>query len=278
MQRVAASVATEVTATFISGDGVTEDATGAVSVAVVDGAGTSVASGTATSLGGGKYGYTVDLTVLDVYTATFSGAFSGDAARSLSVPFEVVGFVPLSITDIRSADEDLTDVVKYPNTVVESEIQAAWDVLDKNLKVAIVPRGNRETVDGSGLRSQPIQWLYPRAVVSASVDGSAVDVSTLVPKRHGVIVNPGFWTEGDGNVDLHYTHGWDAPPDPVLRALRLLTIDRLVTRATPSRATSLSTDVGAFRLTIAGRDGATGIPDVDAIIDQFGYASAVGFA
>jgi len=30
--------------------------------------------------------------------------------------------------------------------------------------------------------------------------------------------------------------------------------------------------VGGYRLTIAGRDGSTGLPEVDAVIDQFGRA------
>jgi hypothetical protein len=277
VRRIAASTLTQVTGTFLSGVGNPENATGTVTCAVTDGAGVAVDSGDAEALGSGRYGFDVDLTALDVYTATFTGAFTDDASRSTSTTFEVVGGIPLSVVDIR-ADEDLADVVKYPNDTITAELQAAWDVLEKGLKVAIVPRGCRETVDGFGVRSQPISHLFPRQVLSAAVGGSVVDVSGLTAKRHGVIVNPSGWAAGDGNVDLHYTHGWDTPPDPVLRALRLLTIDRLVTRATPSRATSLSTDVGAFRLTIAGRDGVTGIPDVDAIIDQFGYASAVGFA
>lgn len=275
MRRIAATVATEITATFLSGAGVAEDATGTVTVAITDGDGAAVASGNATSLGAGVYGYTVDIAILDTYTAVFSGAFSGDAARTTSTTFEVVGRVPMSVADIRSNDEDLADIVKYPANVVEAELQAAWDILDQGLQVAMVPRAARETHDGTGRNTLTVDHLFPREVIAATAGGSAV--TGLVPKRHGVIVNPAGWAEGDGNVQLHYTHGWDTPPDPVLAALRTLTIDRLIPRSTPSRATSVSTDVGAFRLTIAGRDGYTGIPDVDAVIDQFGYAAAVGF-
>lgn len=276
MRRIPASVATDVTVTFVDGDGVAEESTGTVTCALVDGAGAAVSSGNATSLGGGRYGYTVDTADLDVYTATFSGAFSGDAARSASTTFEVVGSIPLSVADVRGSDEDLADIVKYPGDEVLAEMQAAWDVMEQGMSVAMVPRGARRTMDGNGSQELVVPELRLRSVVAATVDGSAVDVSDVVAKDSGAIYNPSGWPSGHGNVALHYTHGWDAPPDPVVRALRLLTIDRLVTRATPSRATSLSTDVGAFRLTIAGRDGWTGLPDVDAIIGQFGYS--VGFA
>ena len=276
MRRIPASVATQVTVTFVDGDGVAEASTGTVTCAVVDGAGTAVSSGNATSLGGGRYGFTVDTADLDVFTATFSGAFSGDAARSASTTFEVVGSIPLSVADVRAVDEDLDDIVKYPADTVLAEIQAAWDILEQGLRVAIVPRASRVTYDGTGLTTLVVDQLELRTVEAATIDGSTVATSDLVVKRGGVIYRPGGWPRGHGNVELHLTHGWSQTPDPVVRALRTLTVDRLVSRATPSRATSLSTDVGAFRLTIAGRDGWTGIPDVDAVIDQFGYA--VGFA
>lgn len=276
MRRIPASVATEVTVTFVDGDGVAESATGTVTCAVVDGAGAAVSSGNATDLGGGRYGFTVDLADLDVYAATFSGAFTGDAVRSASTTFEVVGVIPLSVADVRGVDDDLADIVKYPAATVLVEIQAAWDILEQGLRVSIVPRGARVTVDGSGAATLLVDQLELRTVESVSIDGTVVATSDMVVKRGGVIYRPGGWPAGHSNIELHLTHGWSQTPDTVVRALRLLAIDRLVTRATPSRATSVSTDVGAFRLTIAGRDGYTGIPDVDAVIDQFGYA--VGFA
>jgi hypothetical protein len=208
-------------------------------------------------------------------TATWTGTISGNAA-TFTTQAEVVGSVPLVVSDIRAVDEDLQDVVKYPDWRVQSAIEQAWETIEKGMRVAIVPRGNRETVDGSGTTTQLVEKLGCTQVYSAAVGGVAVSVGSLVPKKWGAIINPSGWAAGDGNVTLHYKHGLTSTPEPVLGALVTLTVDRLVSRATPNRATSLSTDVGAFRLTIAGRDGWTGIPDVDAVIEQYGYA--VGFA
>lgn len=276
MRRIAAGTLTQIVGTFLSGDGHPESATGTVTVAVVDGAGTAVTSGNADDLNSGRYGFDVDLTTLDTYAVTFTGAFSGDAVRTTVETVEVVGAVPLSVEQVRGSDEDLADIVKYPSDQVLAELQAAWDVMEQGLSVAMVPRSARVTVDGTGRDTLTVPNMRVRSVVAAAIDGSSIDVGDVVAKDSGAIYNPSGWPSGHGNVTVHYTHGWDTPPDPVVRALRLLTIDRLVTRATPSRATSLSTDVGAFRLTIAGRDGWTGLPDVDAIINQFGYS--VGFA
>jgi hypothetical protein len=36
------------------------------------------------------------------------------------------------------------------------------------------------------------------------------------------------------------------------------------------RATAVFTEASGYRLTIAGRDGPTGLPEVDAVLQQFG--------
>lgn len=276
MQKVAASTLTTIRARFVDANGVGVDATGAVTVAVVDGVGVEVVADTADSEGSGVYSLPVDLSTLDEYTATWVGAFSGDAERTISTRFDVVGSVPLTVAEVRALDEGFADTVKYPADAVQAEIDAAWDQLDRVLQVAIVPRGRRVTLSGSGTTDLLLSDFRPIEVVSATVDGSAVSGALLDPA--GIVYLESGWARGRGNVSLHYTHGWESTPEPVLRALKVLTADRIVPSAMPARATSLNTDVGAFRITTAGRDGYTGIPDVDSVIDQFGYAKAGGFA
>lgn len=250
------------------------DMDAAPTVTVKDGGGATLSTGTATHTGTGSYAFPIAPTVLDELTIVWDGAISTNDAV-FTTHAEVVGSVPLVPADIRAVDEDLADTAKYPDAKVQSAIEQAWETIEKGMRVAIVPRGHRETVDGSGSTSQLIDKLECTQVYSATVDGATVNVAGLRPKRHGAIINPSGWPY-DSVVELHYRHGLTATPEPVLAALITLTVDRLVTRATPARATSLSTDVGAFRLTIAGRDGWTGIPDVDAVIEQYGLA--VGFA
>ena len=62
----------------------------------------------------------------------------------------------------------------------------------------------------------------------------------------------------------------DAPAGPVAQAAMLLAREYLVRSVLSSRATVESTDVGFFRVSVAGRDRPTGIPEVDAVIERFG--------
>lgn len=242
-------------------------------VTVKDGAGGTLSTGTATSTGTGTYAFPVAPALLDTLTVLWEGEISTNPA-SFTTYAEAVGAVPLVPADIRAVDEDLADDTKYPDARVQSAIEQAWEILERNMRIGIVPRGRRVTLDGSGTTDLLLPDLHPIAVYT--VDGAAA--SDVDCYDSGIAYRSGGWTAGRRNVSLHYAHGFTSTPEPVLGALITLTVDKLITRATPGRATSLSTDVGAFRLTIAGRDGPTGIPDVDAVIDQFGYAAAVGFA
>jgi hypothetical protein len=78
------------------------------------------------------------------------------------------------------------------------------------------------------------------------------------------------------------THGYEAVPEPVRRAGLIYARTLLIRSAMEQsdRATAVFTDIGGYRLTIAGRDGPTGIPDVDAVLspDQYGRRPAGSFA
>ena len=89
-----------------------------------------------------------------------------------------------------------------------------------------------------------------------------------------------MWTAGVGNVAVLYEHGRRSPEAPVKRAgIRLAKSVLLPSPLTADeRATAVFTDIGGYRLTLPGRDGPTGLPDVDAVLDQFGRLSGrIGF-
>ena len=68
-------------------------------------------------------------------------------------------------------------------------------------------------------------------------------------------------------IEVHYAHGYDRPPSDVVDAIMQYVEELLADNPMPRRATSVSTDVGAFRISTAGRDGFTGIPDLDAAVE-----------
>ena len=112
------------------------------------------------------------------------------------------------------------------------------------------------------------------ALVSASVAGTALtagELAEITVREWGAFDRPGgkAWTAG-ASCALFYRHGMPAPAGPVAQAAMLLAREYLVRSALSSRATVESTEVGSFRISVAGRDRPTGIPEVDAVIERFG--------
>ncbi len=70
--------------------------------------------------------------------------------------------------------------------------------------------------------------------------------------------------------EIVYIYGKRMVPEAVKEAVLALAAYYLRASATPDRATGEATEAGFLRYTIAGRDGATGIPEIDAIAEQFG--------
>ena len=74
----------------------------------------------------------------------------------------------------------------------------------------------------------------------------------------------------EGPATIRYRYGLTEVPVRVSDAVLALAAYYLRPDVTPARATGEATDAGFIRYTLAGRDGATGLPEVDAIIEQFG--------
>lgn len=85
----------------------------------------------------------------------------------------------------------------------------------------------------------------------------------------GAAVLPGGWAalaDPPGPATVAYLHGMAACPADVAWACEELAASYLIVGAVPYRATSMSTSDGVMSYSIAGRDGATGIPEVDEVI------------
>lgn len=74
----------------------------------------------------------------------------------------------------------------------------------------------------------------------------------------------------DGRASIRYRYGLSEVPERVSEAVLALAAYYLRPSATPDRATGESTEAGFIRYTLAGKDGATGLPEVDAAIEQYG--------
>jgi hypothetical protein len=266
--------------------GVLEDVDGAnvPTVAVTDAAGITAPGVFTPSKPGattGTYRCTVpaDLQVLDVYDVTWTWAVPNpDQVRSTQ--FELVGSHLFALAELRASDPDFVSATAYPSdaiTRVRTEVEEAFA---RWARVSFTLLGARKTLSGDGTATLLLPHRRPVTIVSATVDDvvlTTTELGDITPEHTGIVERDAdVWGDGTHNVEILYEHGYRTPPglikDKAMKYVRSL----LTASPFPDRATATLSELGSFRITQAGRDGWTGIPDVDAAIAQFGYAFAVG--
>ena len=261
------------------------------SLAITDGAGTAVTTVTPT-YANGMLSASVAASLfpkLDVYHCAWAGTQSA-AAASWASDFEVQGGYVCEIVDVRNSDRAFTDSARFPLALLRTVRSAVQDMLERAGRVSFVPRGRRVVLNGTGpdffrgysplLYGQDTRkLLLPNVAVtqlySGSINGvvlSADDLTTITVDDNLLYRSAMYppWPFGRQNIALHYVHGYATVPGPIARAAVILCREYLVGTDLPGRATATSIGDQMFRLTVAGRDGATGLPEVDSAIDQFG--------
>ena len=266
------------TAQAVNEDGALEAIAAPYAVTVKDGAGATVSTGVPVYDGTAKT-LTFLLTAsllprLDTYTITWSGTVDGQP-WSWTDELELVGGYLFEIADLRASDKAFTNTTKYPTADLAVARISVEETIEgeKAAAVAFVPRGGRATVSGTGRSDIRLPRYEVREVYALSVDGVAYtsqQIAALIIDDDRLFLPEGVWDKGNRNIVVHYAHGRDYAPGPIVRAALMLAKEYIVASDTPSRATATSVGTQWFRVNVAGRDGITGLPDVDAAIDQHG--------
>ena len=256
-------------------DGNAVTSTGTPTVSIADGGGTVVHTMNATPVAGSLSADVpcANLAALDMYTATWSGTVATVAQQWRSY-VELASDYLFNLGDLRAMEPSLADTSRYTGAMCRAARTAAEQRFERAAKVAYVPRGRLLSVFGDGRGRLELADNVIRRVVSVSIDGVALtagELAALTVREWGALDRPsGFYWEDGAAVSVYYEHGYDYPPEPVRQAAMVLAREYLVRSPLSSRATVEQTDVGFFRLSIAGGEKWTGIPDVDAAIEQFG--------
>jgi hypothetical protein len=129
----------------------------------------------------------------------------------------------------------------------------ATSIIEEALGYCMVRRVEREELFCDAGRYAPLKWGEVVKVVSG--DATLASRSGVIPMRFGL-------------VPVTYQHGSRVVTEDVSAAVARLAAYYLTPSNTPERATGQSTDAGFLRFTIAGVDGETGIPEVDAVIKR----------
>jgi len=251
-----------------------------VGVTIYDGLGAVVISGVP-DVAAGTLTFSLNATDaprLDAYSAVWTGSVGGQD-QSWSTAFELVGGYIVELSDIRGYDRAFADITKYPDDYVRDCRDQIEEQLEQNGMCAFRPRGARETLSGNGMSRLVLRNCDVRGIYSIAIDGVPLTSDELAAVRFaGNVLHRDMlpWPRGFASITVHYSYGFDRAPGPIRRAALILAKEHIVPSTTlPARATASTIGEMQYRITIAGRDGFTGIPDVDAAINQFGRVRPV---
>jgi len=247
-----------------------------------------VQTGTASATSTGVYELTLGndvITELGPYEATAIYTISG-ATSSVTYAVEVIGNHLFEIGELREMDNSLSSSTTYTPAQIRKARDEATQRIENAAQVPFSRRIKRATLSGDGTTRLMLDDTDIIEVMSVEIYGEDVGTDLIdedftaieladveIDAKEGVLVRTDHdWPEGHDNIIVEYEYGYQTTPGPVRRAAMLLAIEALVPSSLPPRATAQSTDLGDFRISLAnpdaGRD--TGIPEVDAVIAQYG--------
>jgi len=280
LDRIVRGTAATVLVTF-QNDGVATDPVPATATVEIlrDNGTVLVPAGTATvkpASTTGKFTYTLtpaQTALLDALTVKWTANLAGQS-QTLTTHVEIAGGVLFSLAAARAL-RPLDNTTTYPADKIAEYRTLAETALEDACGVAFVPRYARRTFGGSGADSLVMPYPRVSAIRSGKLDGTAftgAELATILPQPDGTLYWSTRWALGVGNYELIYEHGHPYPPPRVSRAALLLAKQWLVDGPIDNRATSMATEDGTFSLVTPGIRGSVfGIPEVDAVVQQYGY-------
>ncbi len=240
-------------------------------------------------------------TSLDTLALTWHTTIA-TVAMAFHTGAEVVGAHLFTVAEARAFDkQQLASASKYGEATIEEARARIADAFAAICGVQFVPRFRRVVLDGQVPQSQ---WGYgwatdpflrlplvnglalpdPRVTALRSVEtrdiGQAAwvaltgaDLADVILLPEGVIYREtrGGWPWGRRNVRVGYECGYAQPPFDIRRAALELLVFQLVARDLPSNAVLQVSDLGNFRVAVAGeRTGQWfGLPPVDSVLERY---------
>lgn len=263
-------------------DNTTTDFDAAPAVTVKRDDTTTLTSGTATNEAGtGIYSFTLtpaQTASLDKLTVTWTGTIDG-AAQTFTTRHEIVGGTLFTLADLQARLTDDQISTTFTAAQLAEGRARAEAALEDACSMAWVPRYLRKRYDGTGTTDLLIEHAPVTITAIRTRDRggtwtsfTAGELALVDALDEGVLVRAATWPVGRGNVEVTYTHGVADAPLRVRQAALLLARELLVNGPISDRATRIELEGGVVeaRLTPGIRGIVFGIPEVDAVIAQYG--------
>lgn len=185
----------------------------------------------------------------------------GSSEAAFASRVEVVSRHYFTIGQLRAygdGQDDFNDEEKYPEERLWEKRQAAEEAFERAAKRSFVKRLG-STVDYG---ARPFLNLGHGDVERVLTDGYMQASDCQLIRKESL--------RGCFPLEVEYVYGTGHVPEKVADAVLTLAAYYLRPSNTADRATAQSSDAGYVHYTLAGIDGATSIPEVNATAEQFG--------
>lgn len=199
---------------------------------------------------------------LDVLRAVWKLTLNGEE-QTLTTHHEIVGGFIAPIGAISRAIEGTA-----PSDAELRQIRSeAEQWLERACGVAFRPRYARDELTGDGSITLLSPRPQPISVIKAMVDGDVVE--DVVARNECFRLDAGW--RFDSDVEIAYEHGYLYPPEPVVRAAVRLAAH--YSQNADTRISRFREDDQEVFFVLPGQGHSTGLPEVDAVVESYGYAS-----
>jgi hypothetical protein len=272
MERILAGVAGSYSTTIYDSSGAVVTPGGAVTADVVGPDGVAISGSPFTaSVDPTTHAISISLPALTLGVYDVTWHLPTPTAGTVPGEFEIVGGFLFSVKELRDYDSAFANldaqIARDTRTEVEQRFEG-W------MGRAMVPRGEYESVNGTGMTTLILKHIDLRRVVSLTEDGiSRTPGTDFMVRPQGILERPfgrRWSTLTPLNVIVRYEYGMDEPPKPVNRAALRYARYLLASGGALDkweRFSARQTEEGTL---YAAPFSPTGLPDVDGVLADFG--------
>ena len=186
----------------------------------------------------------------------YSASWQSAAGSRRTATVEVVASHYFTLDELAAEDRDgVCDGMTERDLAAGR--QAVEEVFERACKRSFTRRVARSVVHAHATGLVELPWVDVASATAAAMDGSPVACELVGDCQARVAADRAVITA---------TYGLETCPDEVRLACIAYALYRLRPDSRPSNAVGQSTDYGFVRFSLAGRDGATGLVEVDAVI------------
>lgn len=281
-QRIAKGAPATLSASIGNADGdVDTSVSSGVTVTVTRLDGTVLVSAQSATAAAGVCTYALTAAQTGAGCDVLTAAWSQSGVVRATTYHEVVGrhwFAPTLLSDAEGVARALAREPGSGTARLLSARRWAEQTIEWATGVAWVPRVALDLSDGWVERSIILRHRRPRTLRALSFDGVAQTVSDWVLEPWGEVRHalhlPTYAYKARG-VSVLYEHGYDAPPEPLIRAAVTAAAYHLFAErssgVSPRAVSFADGSGGTTQFARTDPDNPTGLPDVDAVIRSFSH-------